>query len=92
MPWINFKHLSQAAHYSLKKPKSFISAYLWHFVISVREGCILLVISLLSFVHAIFPWLIDFELLKWRIKLLKRLKQNLPEDPNLKKIEFNNDP
>lgn len=91
MPWINFKHLSQAAHYSLEKPKNFVAAYLWHFFISFREGLALLVISFLSFIHAFFPWFIDFELLKWRIRLLKTLKKNLPHDPNLKKIEFKDD-
>lgn len=88
MPWFNKNHLRDAYNYSNQKSQNFLIRYFWHFFLSCKEGIVLFIISLLSFVHAVFPWIIDFELLKWRIQLLKKLKEQLPEDPNLKKISF----
>ena len=88
MPWYNKNHLEDASHYSSVKSKNFFQKYIWHFALSFKEGILLMIISILSFIHAIFPWIIDFELLKWRIRLLKNLKEKLPDDPHLKKITF----
>jgi len=45
--------------------------------------------SLGSVVHAIFPWVLNFKLLEWRVSALETLKNNFPNDPTLKKINFN---
>ena len=47
-----------------------------------------LLITLGSIVHAFIPWVLDFKLLEWRIARLKLLKQKLPNDPQLKKVHF----
>jgi len=41
-----------------------------------------------SVVHAIFPWVLNFKLLEWRVSALETLKNNFPNDPILKKINF----
>jgi len=41
-----------------------------------------------SLIHAIFPWVLDFKLLEWRLNRLKTLKKKLPDDPQLKKVHF----
>lgn len=88
MPWINKNHLNEAAARSRLTFKSKLIRYFWHLKISFIEGINLFAISILSFVHGLFPWIIDFELLKWRVKLLKNLKKELKDDPILNKIDF----
>jgi hypothetical protein len=41
-----------------------------------------------SLIHAVFPWALDFKLLQWRIERLKKLKEQLPNNSQLKKIHF----
>jgi hypothetical protein len=78
----------EAAEYGNESGQPFIKRYVWHFIMSFIEGVKLLFLSLGSFLHAIFPWILDFQLLKWRISMLKKLKEKLPNDPSLKKINF----
>jgi len=82
--WINFNHLKEAS-YKASNPKA---GYWWHFKMSFSEFWFLLVLSIGSLIHAIFPFLLDFNLLKARITRLRKLKEQLPDDDDLKKVHF----
>jgi len=82
--WINKNHLQEAKQ-KAGKPTA---GYWWHFKLAIDEFFFLLFITLGSLVHAIFPWVLDFKLLEWRINRLKKLKNKLPDDEQLKKINF----
>lgn len=81
--WINFRHLSDASNYANKN-----LSWLSHWKMSMSESLFLLLLSIASFLHAFFPFLFDFQLLRLRIARLKLLKQKLPLDPELQKIKF----
>ena len=81
---INWKHLEQAKR-KAGKPSA---GYWWHFKLAISEFFFLLFITLGSLIHAIFPWVLDFQLLQWRINRLKMLKDKLPEDEQLQKVHF----
>lgn len=81
--WINFKHLRDAGCASNIK-----MSYLKHFIISIKEAAFCLIIAIGSLVHAIFPWIINFKLIEFRINRIKKLKEKFPNDPYLKKIHF----
>ena len=82
--WVNLNHLKEA-RYKASNPKA---GYWWHFKMSISESWFLLVLSMGSLIHAIFPFLLDFNLLKARISRLKKLKERLPDDDDLKKVHF----
>jgi|TARA_B110000908_G_C10056695_1_gene358701 hypothetical protein len=82
--WINFKHLKQAQQ-SANKPTA---GYFWHFFLAMGEVWFLLLMCIGSLIHAVFPWALDFKLLQWRIERLKKLKEQLPNNSQLKKIHF----
>lgn len=82
--WVNWNHLKEAKE-KANQPKA---GYFWHFNLAIGEFIFLLGVTLGSLVHAIFPWVLDFKLLEWRIQRLKHLKEKLPDDPQLKKIHF----
>lgn len=82
--WINLKHLKEAK----TKSDRCNGGYFWHFVLAIKEFFFLLLICIGSLIHAFFPWVLDFKLLEWRIARLKYLKKELPNDPQLKKIHF----
>jgi len=65
-----------------------MGGYWWHWVLAMKEAHFLFWIFLGSVVHAFIPWVLDFKLLEWRINRLKTLKQKLPDDPQLKKVHF----
>jgi hypothetical protein len=88
MKLFNKEHLVQATENSNQKYKFWLTKYAWHFLLSFSEGIKLLLLAMGSFIHAVFPWVLDFQLLKWRISMLKNLKKKLPNDPNLQKIKF----
>tara|TARA_B000000609_G_scaffold129729_1_gene104028 strand:- start:284 stop:538 length:255 start_codon:yes stop_codon:yes gene_type:complete len=81
--WFNPKHLKQA-----KEAAGTNGGYWWHFKLAMAEFFFLLGVTIGSLIHAIFPWVLDFKLLEWRIKRLKMLKNKLPDDPQLKKVHF----
>jgi hypothetical protein len=85
---INFNHLKTASTFSNKQYRSWIHRYLWHFFLAIKESMFLLVIAIFSLVHAVFPFVFDFKLIEWRINALKRLKEQLPNDPHLDKVDF----
>lgn len=82
--WFNWKHLNEAK----EKAQLPDAGYWWHFKLALGEFFFLLCVTLGSLVHAIFPWVLDFKLLEWRINRLKELKAKLPDDPQLKKVHF----
>jgi arginine exporter protein ArgO len=88
MTWFNSHHLLQASAYAGRKKNNLVLNYFWHFALSMAEAGKLLFLSLGSVVHAIFPWVLNFKLLEWRVNALEILKNNFPDDPILKKINF----
>lgn len=82
--WINWNHLKEAA----AKAGTPSAGYWWHFRIAMSEFFFLLLLTIASLVHAIFPWVFDFKLLQWRINRLKVLKAKFPDDEILKKVHF----
>ena len=81
--WINFRHLSDASNYANKNLSWFD-----HWKMSMSESVFLLLLSIASLIHAFFPFLFDFQLLRLRIARIRLLKLKLPSDPELKKIKF----
>ena len=81
--WFNWNHLKEA-----KIKAGGNGGYWWHFKFAIIEALWLFIAAIGSLIHAFFPWLIDFKLLKARIKRLKYLKSKLPHDPDLKRIHF----
>jgi hypothetical protein len=88
MNWFNKKHLEEASKYGEIKGSNPVTQYLWHFKLSMTEAFKLFGLFLGSIIHAVFPWILNFKLLEWRISMLKDLKKKLPSDPNLKKVNF----
>lgn len=80
---VNGRHLSEA-----KEAADGKGGYLWHWWLAIQEAAFLFFVCLGSIVHAFIPWVLDFKLLEWRIKRLKILKEKLPNDPQLKKVHF----
>lgn len=79
----NGHHLSEASDAAKVK-----GGYFWHFRLAMSEALFLFFITVGSIIHAFIPWVLDFKLLEWRINRLKTLKQKLPNDPQLKKVHF----
>jgi hypothetical protein len=88
MTWFNSQHLQQAAEYAGRQKNNLVLNYFWHLALSMAEAGKLLFLCLGSVVHAIFPWILNFKLLEWRVAALETLKNNFPNDPILKKINF----
>ena len=84
----NFKHLKIASSYANLSNKSALYKYCWHFLLSMQQAIFLAVICVFSIVHAFIPWVFDFKLLEWRIQELRKLKESLPNDPQLTKVDF----
>jgi uncharacterized protein YqhQ len=82
--WWNRNHLQEA---KTKAGREDVG-YFWHLRLAMGEFFFLLVITVGILIHAIFPWVLDFKLLEWRINRLKLLKQKLPDDPQLQKVHF----
>jgi hypothetical protein len=82
--WFNPNHLAEAK----TKAGRDNAGYWWHFRLAMEEFFFLLFVTIGSLIHAIFPWVLDFKLLEWRINRLKVLKAKLPDDPQLKRIHF----
>ena len=82
--WWNRNHLQEA---KTKAGREDVG-YFWHLRLAMGEFFFLLVITIGSLIHAIFPWVLDFKLLEWRINRLKLLKQKLPDDSQLQKVHF----
>jgi len=85
--YLNFKHL-QEAKIKAGRPDA---GYFWHFRLALDEFFFLLFVCIGSLIHAVFPWVLDFKLLELRVNRLKKLKSNLPDDPQLKKVHFDED-
>ena len=57
--WFNWKHLIEAKT-KAGRPDA---GYFWHFKLAIGEFFFLLVVTVGSLIHAIFPWVLDFKLL-----------------------------
>ena len=82
--WVNPNHLEEAK-IKANRPDA---GYWWHFWLAMSEFFFLIGVTVGSLIHAVFPWVLDFKLLEWRLARLKLLKKKLPEDPQLKKVHF----
>jgi len=82
----NMNHLTEAARYAGRKTG--VNFYFWHAYVSLTEAFWLFLLAIGSIIHGLFPFLLDFDLLKARIDGIKKLKEKLPEDPRLKKVHF----
>lgn len=82
--WINPNHLKEAAE-KAQKPNA---GYWWHFWLAMKEFFFLFGLCIGSLIHALIPAVLDFKLLEWRVNRLKTLKRELPDDPVLKRIHF----
>lgn len=54
----------------------------------MKEFVFCLLIAFGSLLHAVFPWVLDFKLIEWRVNRLKQLKKKFPNDPVLKNVHF----
>ena len=79
----NPHHLADASKIAGRQP-----SYWWHFKLAMGESFFLFVMFIGSVIHAFIPQLMDFKLLEARINRLKHLKKQLPNDEQLKRIEF----
>ena len=70
--WFNPKHLKEAKA-KADKPDA---GYWWHFRLAINEFFFLLLVCIGSLIHAIFPWVLDFKLLEWRINRLKEASRD----------------
>lgn len=78
--WLNWNHLTEAG-----------GNYFLHFYVAMREAAFLLLLSVASVLHAVFPPLFDFKLLEMRIRALAKLYGYLPDHPawQILKDKFN---
>jgi len=83
--WFN-NHLKEAALYS--RTKTGVKFYFTHMLWAIHLAGLLFVWSLLMIVHAIVPQLVGFTILENIVNLLKQMKLQHPDDPLLKKINF----
>ena len=83
--WFNLNHLAEASEKANIK-YNWLTAYCWHFYMSLKEFIFLFAMAIGSLIHAIFPFILNFKLLEWRIKRLKELKKQLPKEELLKDI------
>jgi hypothetical protein len=81
--WFNINHLDEASKASNKK-----LGYFNHLIVSINEAIFCFLMALGSIIHAVFPWALNFKLIEWRVNRLKKLKNKFPNDPVLKKVQF----
>jgi len=81
--WYNRNHLEDASKASNQK-----FGYFKHLAISLKEFGFCQSMAICSLIHAVFPWVLDFKLIEWRVARLKKLKEKFPNDPVLKKVHF----
>ena len=86
--WFNRKHLKDAKYKANVEHLNWLAGYWWHFKLAIIEAIWLLFASIGSLIHAVFPFLIDFKIVRARINRLKYLKSKLPYDEDLNKIHF----
>jgi hypothetical protein len=79
-------HLAEAAKYS-RTTTGFLF-YFKHMFWAIHLAGLLFAWSLLMIVHAIVPQLVGFTIVENIVNLLKQMKLKHPDDPLLKKINF----
>jgi hypothetical protein len=84
--WINWRHLRTAETLNGGERKNIVSLYFVHMGIGLREAARQFVMCILSIIHAIFPWFINFKLLEMVINQAIGLYKFLPQHPDWKKL------
>lgn len=84
--WWNWNHLREAEQLSGKAPKNILRLYATHFVISMKEAGIQLLLAFASVVHAFIPFAFNFKLLDIVVAQTKGLYKFLPNHPTWKKL------
>ena len=90
--WFNKSHLRVAEMLNGGEKQNAVKLYFVHMGIGLREAGKQFIMCLLSIVHAIFPWIINFKLLEMVINQTIGLYKFLPQHPDWKKLrdELNN--
>lgn len=84
--WVNWQHLRTAETLNGDQKKNIVSVYFVHLGIGLREAARQFIMCILSIVHAIFPWFINFKLLEMVISQSMVLHRFLPQHPDWKKL------
>lgn len=84
--WVNWQHLRTAETLNGDQKKNIVSVYFVHLGIGLREAARQFIMCMLSIVHAIFPWFINFKLLEMVISQSMVLHRFLPQHPDWKKL------
>lgn len=74
---INVNHLKEAG-----------LGYYEHFLYSFKEFLFCLAIAMASLLHAIFPWIFHFDLIKWRVDRIKKLKKDFPDCEHFRDLDL----
>jgi hypothetical protein len=77
-------HLSKAKEYSRLTGPIYFKHMFW----ALHSSLMLMIWSVLMFVHAIVPQLVGFYVIRKLIEYLKHLKDIHPDDPLLNKVTF----
>lgn len=81
------EHLKDAREYSrLPQSKWF---YFKHLFWGLQFSFVLFTWAIAMFIHAFIPQLVGFTVLERLVKFLKQMKEQHPDDPLLKNIDFN---
>lgn len=81
-------HLKQAKQMAGDDAPVTLKNYWEHFKFAASEGGKRLLMGIQGIIHAVFPWWFGFDLIAHEIKLLKNLKEKLPNLPIWDTIEF----
>lgn len=84
--WWNWNHLREAEKLSGKSRKNILSLYFTHFVISMREAGIQLLLAFASIIHAFIPFAFNFKLLDIVVSQCRGLYRFLPNHPVWKEL------
>lgn len=91
--WINWRHLRVAEMLNGGERQNIVRLYFVHAAIAIREAGKQLMMAILSIVHAVFPFLINFKLLEMVIDQAIGLYRFLPQHPKWQELkdELNKD-
>lgn len=62
--------------------------YFKHFSYAFNEFLFCLAIAIASLIHALIPWIFNFDLIKYRVDRIKKLKRDFPDCEHFKNINF----
>ena len=85
--WYNVNHLRIAEMLNGGEKQNAVKLYFVHMGIGLREAGKQFIMCVLSIVHAIFPWIINFKLLEMVINQTIGLYKFLPQHPDWEKLK-----